>query len=185
MVMELLIKVLWLNLEGQQLSPIKALKNLAFNFSVVPKLSTNGKPTKLETAVYTALHCYAAFQQGNDSFVFGQIPRSKDKEESGENGVSLFTALRKMKINDSNEKKALDRRVTALLATTNISSATNSINHLVSILKGKKMGEKIDFAQLAEDLYNFQWSTKNARFVALKWGKDYYWNVYKLASDND
>ena len=154
-------------------------------FSAVPKLSTNGKPTKLETAVYTALHCYAAFQQGNDSFVFGQIPRSKDKEESGENGVSLFTALRKMKINDSNEKKALDRRVTALLATTNISSATNSINHLVSILKGKKMGEKIDFAQLAEDLYNFQWSTKNARFVALKWGKDYYWNVYKLASDND
>lgn len=90
-----------------------------------------------------------------------------------------------MKINDSNEKKALDRRITALLATTNISSATNSINHLVSILKGKKMGEKIDFAQLAEDLYNFQWSTKNARFVALKWGKDYYWNVYKLASDND
>lgn len=154
-------------------------------FSVVPKLSTNGKPTKLETAVYTALHCYAAFQQGNDSFVFGQISRSKDKEESRENGVSLFTALRKMKINDSNEKKALDRRVTALLATTNISSATNSINHLVSILKGKKMGEKIDFAQLAEDLYNFQWSTKNARFVALKWGKDYYWNVYKLASDND
>ena len=95
-------------------------------FSAVPKLSTNGKPTKLETAVYTALHCYAAFQQGNDSFVFGQIPRSKDKEESRENGVSLFTALRKMKINDSNEKKALDRRVTALLATTNISSATNS-----------------------------------------------------------
>ena len=65
-------------------------------FSAVPKLSTNGKPTKLETAVYTALHCYAAFQQGNDSFVFGQIPRSKDKEESRENGVSLFTALRKM-----------------------------------------------------------------------------------------
>lgn len=154
-------------------------------FSAVPKLSTNGKPTKLETAVYTALHCYAAFQQGNDSFVFGQIPRLKDKEESRENGVSIFTALRKMKINDSNEKKALDRRVTALLATTNISSATNSINHLVSILKGKKMGEKIDFAQLAEDLYNFQLSTKNARFVALKWGKDYYWNVYKLASDKD
>lgn len=154
-------------------------------FSVVPKLSTNGKPTKLETAVYTALHCYAAFQQGNDSFVFGQIPRLKDKEESRENGVSIFTALRKMKIIDSNEKKALDRRVTALLATTNISSATNSINHLVSILKGKKMGKKIDFAQLAEDLYNFQLSTKNARFVALKWGKDYYWNVYKLASDKD
>ena len=154
-------------------------------FSAVPKLSTNGKPTKLETAVYTALHCYAAFQQGNDSFVFGQIPRLKDKEESRENGVSIFTALRKIKINDSNEKKALDRRVTALLATTNISSATNSINHLVSILKGKKMGEKIDFAQLAEDLYNFQLSTKNARFVALKWGKDYYWNVYKLASDKD
>lgn len=152
-------------------------------FSAMPKLSTNGKPTKLEIAVYTALHCYAAFQQGNDSFVFGQIPRLKDKEESRENGVSLFTALREM--NDSNEKKALDRRVTALLATTNISSATNSINHLVSILKGKKMGEKIDFAQLAEDLYNFQLSTKNARFVALKWGKDYYWNVYKLASDKD
>ena len=97
----------------------------------------------------------------------------------------ILTPIIKIKKHDSNEKKALDRRVTALLATTNISSATNSINHLVSILKGKKMGEKIDFAQLAEDLYNFQWSPKNARFVALKWGIDYYWNVYKLASDND
>ena len=65
-------------------------------FSAVPKLSTNGKPTKLENSSLYCSSLLCCIQQGNDSFVFGQIPRSKDKEDLEKMGVSLFTALRKI-----------------------------------------------------------------------------------------
>ncbi|MFM9745462.1 type I-E CRISPR-associated protein Cse2/CasB, partial [Streptomyces brasiliscabiei] len=96
---------------------------------------------------------YAMFQQGSDAFVFGRIPYKKEdqlneNEQVEEKGVSLFTALKQIKDNDDKIKTALDRRVTALLATTNAASAINSINHLVNILKGKNLVKKVDFAQL-------------------------------------
>lgn len=147
--------------------------------------SSTDVPNEFEIAVYTALHCYAMFQQGNDDLVFGQIAGNNEKNQSEENGVSLFTALKQIKDSDEKVKTALDRRVTALLATTNTASAVNSINHLVNILKGKKLVKKVDFAQLATDLYNFQTNPQRAREVALKWGRDYYWNVYQLSNDKD
>lgn len=152
-------------------------------------LSKNGKPTKQESAIYTALHCYAIFQQGNDSdCVYASVPTSgQDKNEEDvkeEFGVTLFSALRQIRNNDSKIADALDRRVTALLATTNVGSAINSITHLVNILKGKKIVTKVDFAQLASDLNVFQSSSKAAREIALKWGQDYYWNTYQL-DDNE
>lgn len=154
-------------------------------------LSTSNIPSRFEIAIYTALHCYAMFQQGSDAFVFGRIPYKKEdqlneNEQVEEKGVSLFTALKQIKDNDDKIKTALDRRVTALLATTNAASAINSINHLVNILKEKNLVKKVDFAQLAADLYSFQYSSQQARAVALKWGRDYYWNVYKLeTTDKD
>lgn len=152
-------------------------------------LSKNGKPTKQENAIYTALHCYAMFQQGNDNdCVYASMPISKqDKNEENtkeEYGVTLFNALRQIRNSDSKIADALDRRVTALLATTNIGSAINSITHLVNILKGKKIVTKIDFAQLASDLNVFQSNSKAAREIALKWGQDYYWSTYQL-DDNE
>lgn len=146
-------------------------------------LSKNGKPTKQEIAIYTALHCYAMFQQGNDqTCAYAQINTKKDSQgkSSPEDGVTLFSALREIRNDNSQITEALDRRVSALLATTNINNAVNSIIHLVNILKGKKITTKIDFGQLASDLDVFQSSLKQAREVALKWGQDYYWNTYQL-----
>lgn len=152
-------------------------------------LSKNGSPTKQEIAIYTALHCYAVFQQGNDhDCVYAPIPDPKqDKIEENlkeDYGITLFSALRQIRNNDSKVADALDRRVTALLATTNVSSAINSVTHLVNILKGKNIGTKVDFAKLASDLNVFQSSSKAAREIALKWGQDYYWNTYQL-DDNE
>lgn len=148
-------------------------------------LSTNGKPTKQENAIYAALHCYAMFQQGIDQkCVYASVPR-KDEEDSEEKGITLFSALRMVKNSDSKVAEALDRRVTVLLATTNINSAIKSITHLVSILKGKKLGAQIDFAQLASDLNVFQTNPKAAREIALKWGRDYYWNTYELKNQKE
>ncbi|MBD5430103.1 type I-E CRISPR-associated protein Cse2/CasB [Lactobacillus sp.] len=149
-------------------------------------LSTNGNPTRQENAIYTALHCYAMFQQGIDqTCVYAASTTRKDEEGSEEKGLTLFSALRMVKNSDSKVAEALDRRVTVLLATTNINSAIKSITHLVSMLKGKKLGFKIDFAQLASDLNVFQISPKTAREIALKWGRDYYWNTYALKNQNE
>ena len=140
-------------------------------------LSQNGAPTITETAIYTALCCYAIFQQGTDQKVYGSI-REENESERGQN---LFSALRKIsgltsKMDDA-IKTSLDRRVDMTLAMTNSTSIINSVVHLLRILKSKSnnVQVKIDFAQLASDLFFMQLNRANARKISLKWGQDYYY----------
>lgn len=130
-------------------------------------LSKTGSPTYAEIAIYTALKCYAIYQQGIEEKVFG----TKEDEAS-----SFFSALRQVKIADQSVRKALDRRVNATFVMTNSLSLINSILHLMQILKSKKISPriKIDFGQLANDLYWFQIGRVEVRKVALRWGQSYY-----------
>ncbi|GAA3635812.1 type I-E CRISPR-associated protein Cse2/CasB [Lactobacillus hamsteri] len=141
-------------------------------------LSRDGQPTHAEKAIYTTLHCYAIFQQGTEELVYAA---------SGENqkGVTFFNALKQIGDKDSDAKAALDRRVSAILASTNTAAVINSLVHLVQILKGKKLNLQVDFGKLAQDLYWFQSNPESARKVALNWGRDYYWNVYTLENKGE
>lgn len=145
-------------------------------------LSQNGTPTITETAIYTALCCYAIFQQGTDQKVFGSI----QEEDEAERGQKLFSALRKISNltskMDEATKTSLDKRVDMTLAMSNPTSVINSVVHLLRILKSKNnnVQVKVDFAQLASDLFFIQLNRTNARKTSLKWGQEYYyWN------DND
>lgn len=130
-------------------------------------LSKNGNPTAAETAIYATIRFYAIFQQGQDKFV------SVNKENS-QTGVSFFRALARLR-QDEKLKQALDRRVQALLATTNVNSVINSLVHLVEILKSNdNKALEIDFPLLAQDLYKFQWNYHCANEVRLAWGEDYF-----------
>lgn len=132
------------------------------------------KPSWAEVAIFTALRCYAIFQQGQDDYCV--FDRKKGKDGSG-TGVTLFKALNQIR-NDDNHV-ALDRRVDNVLVNTNVPSVINSIVHLDKILKGQKTKLKVDFAELAKNLYYFQQSHDQARGVCLAWGREYYWNTYK------
>lgn len=134
-------------------------------------LSKDGQPTYAEKAVYVALRCYAIYQQGNDTLVYG---RANDTENA--KGDTFFNALAILRKNDET-RKAIDRRVQIVLGNSNFRSLENSSYHLISILKGKVNNEQIDFAQFAQDLYYFQMNSDMSRQICLKWGQQYYWTA--------
>ena len=131
-------------------------------------LSADGKPTKAEISMYTAIRLYAIHQQGREPFASG----ASYKAESAD-GLTLFAALANLR-RDETTRAALDRRVQALLGTTNVNSVINSITHLVEILKASTPNQKIDYPRLASDLYLFQTGFRQANQVRLAWGQQYY-----------
>lgn len=143
----------------------KATAVMPIMLSKLPKnsLSVDGTPTYAENAVFTALRCYAIYQQGNDYYV------------NGSSSKSIFEALAQLSQNDD-LRDALDRRMSILLGSTNFNGVSNSIIHLLQILKSHDRNQTLNFASLAQDLYNFQFSFENARKVCLRWGRQYYWH---------
>lgn len=118
--------------------------------------------------MYTAIRLYAIHQQGREPFASG----ASYKAESAD-GLTLFAALASLR-RDETTRAALDRRVQALLGTTNVNSVINSITHLVEILKASTPNQKIDYPRLAGDLYLFQTGFRQANQVRLAWGQQYY-----------
>ena len=140
---------------------------LMFSAMEQSSLSRNGRPTKEEKAIFTALRCFAVYQQGNDTLM-------ASSSDNNVNGQVTLSRLRK----DDHVRNSLDRRVQAMLVTNNFDAVTNSLAHLTPILKGQGGKQPIDFADLAQDLYNYQghFGTSNgARRIALKWGQQYFW----------
>lgn len=133
-----------------------------------------GRPTYAETAIYTALRCYAIHQQAVEESVYAKYPE----------GVTFFNALAGLKTNDET-RVALDRRVQALLASRNLANTVKSITQLTRILKANNRTLKVDYAQLAQDLFFFETSFKMANRICLKWGQQYYWQPSKEASNSE
>lgn len=132
-------------------------------------LSHDGRPTYAETAVYAAIRFYAIHQQGQSQFVYGSV-----RGDAQDRGISLFQALAYLR-NQPDRQDALDRRVKALLATSNVTSMIQSLSHLISILKATNSTIKIDYAQLAQDLYDAQFGNDIVNQVHLRWGQQYYY----------
>lgn len=141
-----------------------------------------GRPTYAETAIYAALRCYAIHQQAVEDSVYAQS-FSKDKTKKPE-GVTFFNALAGLRTNDET-RVALDRRVQALLSSRNITNTVKSITQLTRILKANNRKLKVDYAQLAQDLFLFETSFEMANRICLKWGQQYYWQPSKEVNNNE
>jgi len=132
------------------------------------QLSSDGMPTPAEVAIYTAIRFYAIYQQSQEQ------PVHSSADEQGDERIELFAAFAELrKIPDNRD--ALDRRVQSVLATVNVRSVINSLSHLLKILKASDKTIKIDYAQLAKDLYRLQGNYKQANQVRLFWGEQYFW----------
>lgn len=142
-----------------------------------PMLSRNGEPTYAETATYAAIRLYAIHQQGIEKVCVYEPFRGYNNE----GGTRLFSALADLQQNKKT-KATLDRRVQALLATTNVDSVINSLTHLVAILKAKNRECQIDYALLAEELFKFQMNYDLANRVRLNWGRQYFYSVNKVSA---
>lgn len=142
-------------------------------------LSHDGQPTDAEIAIFSALHFYAIQQIGATDSVYGR------HDSTTNTGKPLFNALRIFRQNIT-VKETLDRRVQAALLTTNTENTIHAIDQLVRMLSTKQQVQKIDYAQLAQDLYWFQMSYERANHVRLKWGQQYFWtDVEKMITEEE
>ncbi len=142
-----------------------------------------GTPIRAEVAIYTALRCYALAQQGVEQSAYAPAWNGKKDTDKKAEGTTLFQALSQMRLNAKNSG-ALDRRVHTLLATRNTSSVIRSITQLVQIMKSQYGDIKVDYAQLAQDLYYFTLSYEAANHIRLKWGQQYYWQSASAKNQN-
>jgi CRISPR system Cascade subunit CasB len=122
-------------------------------------------PNRQEIAVFTALRCYAVFEQGNDN--------ERDREYINESSSSLFENLSFLR-KDERLREALDRRVQAVLSSTNFESVSRSVVGLTKLVKANNAQASLNYPDLANDLYNFQFGYESSRKVAIKWGREYF-----------
>lgn len=146
---------------------------ILFRYLPTNSLNENGNVTYGETAIFTSLHLFALYQQSEHQKLLYKRYNYKDPHS----GTTLMKALSQLR-QDDKLQKALDRRVQILLMSNNINSVINSLNHLILILKAKANPKPlIDFADLAQDLY--QWQIRKGTFIGsrkitLKWGQQYF-----------
>ena len=125
-------------------------------------LSVSGEPTREEWAVYTALTLYALHQQGSEATgPEGCMHRP---------GRRLGAAARQL-VTVEEEEERIARRLQMAATANGIAEAAQHLRGLVRLLRGGKI--PLDYAQLAADLYNFQFPDGAAR-VRLAWGQDFY-----------
>ena len=121
--------------------------------------SRDGKPTKGEWAVYTALTLYALHQQGRDM----------QKEPMNREGVSLGTAMHRLTGPD--ELDRIKRRFDSVATSDDIVELANHLRGVTQLLKAA--GIPLDYPMLAKDLYWYQFADM-APAVRLRWGQDFY-----------
>ncbi|MDF9445406.1 type I-E CRISPR-associated protein Cse2/CasB, partial [Limosilactobacillus mucosae] len=93
--------------------PIMFSKMAASGISSDPQ----GRETRQETAIYTALRCFAIYQQGLTQLSYA----SSNQVSAEDKGQQLFVALADLRKNQD-KQAALDRRIQNLLSSTNIDS---------------------------------------------------------------
>ena len=119
-------------------------------------------PSAAEWAVYLALTLYAMHQQGNDRLM--NCP-----------GNTLGRAVRQLAERNSagqdwTEASVL-RRFNALATADSMPEVSHHLRGMIQLLR--REGIPLDYPQLAEDLYQYQF-VDGAPNVRLRWGRDLY-----------
>lgn len=137
---------------------------MAYLFASLPEeLCGTGKDLNFyEKAVLTAVQLYALHQQSNEESVLklDYIP--------GEYRQNMGDALRSLRNEDDT---SIDKRFNIMISSDNFSQLENNLRHLIKLLKAKTEA-KVDYAELANDLY---WFLKHQKVgIRIKWGRSYY-----------
>lgn len=123
-------------------------------------LSRNGEVTRGEWAIYLSLTMYAFHQQGNSESV------NKAGESLGKAASQL------MKDNSDEERERVLRRFGPIITAKDMPELAHHLRCLIQLMSANKK-IKLDYVNLAEDIYKFQ-SDDLRKKVQLKWGQDFY-----------
>lgn len=147
-------------------------------FSNTPEeyLGEHGNLTVGERSIILTLQLFALHQQGNNQSVNLQVD-SKAKKASENLGKS-FSYLRQI----GDDSKAIDRRFNAMITATNFNELANHLRHMIKLLKSKT-DSKVDYPQLAQDLFWFQKGQQSS--IRLKWSRSYYRYYDNKGEEND
>ena len=123
------------------------------------QLQGSNGPSKAEWAVYTALTLFALHQQGEAGVSMNQP------------GRTLGGAVRQ-----------LLRRFNALATADSMPEVSHHLRGMIQLLR--REGIPLDYPQLAEDLYQYQF-VDGAPNVRLRWGRDLYANPTEKTKENE
>jgi len=124
-------------------------------------LSKTGEPTYAEWATYLAITLFALHQQGKDW----------DKKPMSVSGQKIGEAVRKYAPKDDPSEEAVKRRFDAAVTSDSPEELAHHLRVIVQLLKSKDI--PLDYPQLAEDLFRFQFP-ESRDGVRLSWGQSYY-----------
>ncbi len=132
-------------------------------------LSRSGELTREEKAIMSSLQLYALHQQGKGVNVHF-------KPENGDGfrmdmGASLHSLKVSKNEKDQDSRVAMDRRFNVMITASTFEELLNHLRPLINLLSKNELS-KVDYAQLATDLYWFQ-SPANDH-VRLRWAQNYY-----------
>lgn len=130
-------------------------------------MSKNNKPSFAEWAIYTALTLFALHQQGHSELMH---------VEAEENHFGR--AVRKLVQNEDDEEN-IRKKLSIAASSDDMTELSYHLKTMVKLLGNN--GIKLDYVDLAEDLYWFQledlyWFQfdEQAGKIRLKWGQDFY-----------
>ncbi|WP_294413419.1 type I-E CRISPR-associated protein Cse2/CasB [uncultured Ruminococcus sp.] len=123
-----------------------------------------GEPSRAEWAVYLALTMYALHQQGNSESIHSD-------------GMTLGKAAAKlMTENSDDERERVLRRFGPIVTAKDMYELSHHLRCLIQLLASK--GIRLDYVQLADDIYQFQFDSERKK-IQLKWGRDFYYKENK------
>lgn len=107
---------------------------------------------------------YAWHQQGND--IKTQCVHTSSQR-------SLGSALRLLmyKSNDSNAEERVLKKIQILITSNDMDEFAYHLKSIITLLRSEAIS--LNYAELAEDVYDFQFEESKKR-VSLKWGQDFY-----------
>lgn len=126
-------------------------------------LSKSDKPSYAEWAVYTALTLFALHQQGHSE------PMNSEGELN-RIGRAVRT-LANISGSDAEERICFKLRLAA--NSDDMEELSYRLRGLIKLLSNEAI--PLDYADLACDLYQFQFSEDSANKVRLKWGRNFYY----------
>ena len=132
------------------------------------QLQGSNGPSKAEWAVYTALTLFALHQQGEAGVSMNQPGRTL--------GGAVRQLAEKTAAGQDWTESSVLRRFNALATADSMPEVSHHLRGMIQLLR--REGIPLDYPQLAEDLYQYQFEdSRNG--VRLKWGRQYFGGIKK------
>lgn len=137
--------------------------------------NAQGDITVEEWSCYISLTLFAWHQQGND--LKKQCVHTSEKYES------IGKAMRRLvsAYDDSNAEERVQKKLQTLITSKDMEEFAYHLKGIITLIR--KEGMAINYSELAEDIYSFQFVDSRNQ-ISLKWGQDFY-RVSKEEKNNE